>query len=210
MQIEYILKRSKRRTIGLKIIDNTLVVNAPAFASKLEIEKVLIEHKDWVEKNLNNPKININTDFSKDNYIYIFGKKYQLFVITDSKNDLNVLQEQVFISGKSFASIEKHFREYQKSIIEERVIQIQERCGIQFNRKYRLFKSKWGCCFFKKNEISLNYLLACLPEYCIDEVIYHEITHFKIHSHQKDFYQELEKMCPDYKKSVKEMKKYTL
>ena len=39
--MDYILKRSKRKTIGLEITDKGLVVRAPLHASQREIERVI-------------------------------------------------------------------------------------------------------------------------------------------------------------------------
>ena len=48
--MEYTIKRSKRKTIGLEITDEGLLVRAPMRASKREIERVIAQHRDWIEK----------------------------------------------------------------------------------------------------------------------------------------------------------------
>jgi hypothetical protein len=50
-QIEYTLIRSDRRSIGLEIApDGTLIVRAPRFAAKGQIEKLLWEKADWIAR----------------------------------------------------------------------------------------------------------------------------------------------------------------
>ena len=46
--MDYILKRSKRKTIGLEITDKGLVVRAPLHASQREIERVIRQHREWI------------------------------------------------------------------------------------------------------------------------------------------------------------------
>ena len=46
--MDYILKRSKRKTIGLEITDEGLVVRAPMRASQREIERVIRQHREWI------------------------------------------------------------------------------------------------------------------------------------------------------------------
>ncbi len=50
--MDYILKRSKRKTIGLEITDEGLVVRAPMRASQREIESVIRKHRTWIDRNM--------------------------------------------------------------------------------------------------------------------------------------------------------------
>ena len=50
--MEYTLKRSKRKSIGLEITDEGLLVRAPMRASRREIERVIREHQTWIEKRM--------------------------------------------------------------------------------------------------------------------------------------------------------------
>ena len=70
-------------------------------------------------------------------------------------------------------------------------------------------KTIWGSCSFN-NDISLNINLIKLPQELMDYVILHELTHIKIKNHSKEFWQALEKICPEAKLHVKALKKYSL
>lgn len=48
--MDYILKRSKRKTIGLEVTDEGLLVRAPMRASKREIERCIRDHQGWIER----------------------------------------------------------------------------------------------------------------------------------------------------------------
>ena len=48
--MEYKIKRSKRKTIGLEITEEGLLVRAPLRASRREIERVIAAHRDWIDK----------------------------------------------------------------------------------------------------------------------------------------------------------------
>jgi len=50
--MDYILKRSKRKTIGLEITDEGLLVRAPMRTSRREIERVIRDHRVWIEKRM--------------------------------------------------------------------------------------------------------------------------------------------------------------
>ena len=52
MFINYRLVRSSRKSIGLEIRDGELLVRAPHYATKNEIDRVIREKSSWIEKHL--------------------------------------------------------------------------------------------------------------------------------------------------------------
>lgn len=64
----------------------------------------------------------------------------------------------------------------------------------------RFMKSRWGSCSLSGN-ISLNINLVKAPRSVIEYVIIHEIAHRKQHNHSAKFWDEVKKLCPEYKTS---------
>lgn len=50
--MDYKLIRSKRKTLGLEIKDGEVLVRAPVKVSKSEIDRFVLKHGKWIEKNL--------------------------------------------------------------------------------------------------------------------------------------------------------------
>ena len=48
--MKYRVIRSKRKSIGLEITDEGLLVRAPLRATRREIERMIASHQDWIEK----------------------------------------------------------------------------------------------------------------------------------------------------------------
>ena len=72
--------------------------------------------------------------------------------------------------------------------------------GVQYNRiTVRHQKTKWGSCSGKGN-LNFNCLLLLMPTEVMDCVIVHELCHLKHMNHSKEFYNEVLRVCPDYKK----------
>lgn len=67
------------------------------------------------------------------------------------------------------------------------------------NVSYRKMKKRWGSCD-AKNNLKFNKNLKYLPNYLIEYVVFHEITHLKEFNHNKNFYNHIEKRYPNYKK----------
>ena len=87
--------------------------------------------------------------------------------------------------------------------IPERVRYFAPLVGVTYGRiTIRNQKSRWGSCSSKGN-LNFNCLLMLAPAEHRDYVIVHELCHRKEMNHSKRFWSEVERVLPDYKKSVK-------
>ena len=91
-------------------------------------------------------------------------------------------------------------------IIPPRVAYYASLVGVDYNRvTIRHQKTKWGSCSGKKN-LNFNCLLLLAPTEVMDSVIVHELCHLKYMNHSKEFYQEVLRVCPNYKQSDRWLK----
>lgn len=72
--------------------------------------------------------------------------------------------------------------------------------------KFRKMVSQWGNCHSKKGVLTFNTNLVYVPLPCIEYVVIHEFSHFLVPNHSKRFYNEVEKLCPDWKNIRKFMR----
>ena len=87
-----------------------------------------------------------------------------------------------------------------KVIIPERVRYYAPKIGVTYNRiTIRCQRTRWGSCSSKGN-LNFNCLLAMFPIEVIDSVVVHELCHRKHMNHSPQFYAEIEKVFPEYKK----------
>ena len=94
----------------------------------------------------------------------------------------------------------KALAEKAKVIIPERVRYYAPKVGVTYNRiTIRCQRTRWGSCSSKGN-LNFNYLLALFPLEVIDSVVVHELCHRKHMNHSPQFYTEIEKVFPEYKK----------
>jgi predicted metal-dependent hydrolase len=64
----------------------------------------------------------------------------------------------------------------------------------------RAQRSRWGSCSFK-GVISLNWRLIQTPPFVRDYIILHELMHLRQMNHSARFWREVERVCPDYKRT---------
>lgn len=65
--------------------------------------------------------------------------------------------------------------------------------------RFRKMVSQWGNCYPQKGRLTFNTNLMYAPYECIEYVVYHEFTHFLVANHSNKFYEELAKVCPNWK-----------
>lgn len=95
-----------------------------------------------------------------------------------------------------------------KERITKRTIELARSHSFEFNKiSIRNQKRRWGSCGAQKN-LSFNWRLVLLPKGLQDYVIYHELVHLKKRGHQKNFWNELGKLCPLALNYRKDLRKY--
>ena len=60
-------------------------------------------------------------------------------------------------------------------------------------------RTRWGSCSSKGN-LNFNCLLVLFPPEVIDSIVVHELCHRKHMNHSPQFYGEIDKVFPEYKK----------
>ena len=78
--------------------------------------------------------------------------------------------------------------------------------GVTFGRvTIRCQQTRWGSCSSRGN-LNFNCLLMLAPEEVLDYVVVHELAHRRQMNHSALFWREVERECPDYKKSLRWLK----
>ena len=96
----------------------------------------------------------------------------------------------------------RQLKQKAQAYIPERVEYFSNIMGVDYGRiTIRKQKTRWGSCSGKGN-LNFNCLLMLAPPEVIDYVVIHELCHRKEMNHSRAFWREVEKVMPDYKKSV--------
>ena len=91
-------------------------------------------------------------------------------------------------------------------VIPEKVKKYAAIVGVDYGRiTIRNQRTRWGSCSGKGN-LNFNCLLMMFPEEIIDYVVVHELCHRKHMDHSKEFYAEVERVFPDYRRCRKWLK----
>jgi predicted metal-dependent hydrolase len=97
--------------------------------------------------------------------------------------------------------VQRHLRVLATRELREKVMHHASAHGLAVRRvTIRDQKSRWGSCS-SKGTISLNWRLIQTPASVSEYVILHELAHLRHMNHSTRFWQEVEKLCPDYRRA---------
>ncbi len=119
---------------------------------------------------------------------------------------LQVAQERQGTAEKLTAADIQKLAQEALQYIPPRVAYYAKIVGVDYGRiTIRNQKTKWGSCSGKGN-LNFNCLLMLTPPEVIDSVVVHELCHRKYMNHSKQFYDEVLRAYPEYKKWNKWLK----
>lgn len=174
--MEYILKRSDRKTIGIQVNpDLTITVRAPRRVSKREIDRILKEKEEWICR------------------------------AVEKQRERQELCEENVEDHLQFSDIQALADQAMK-YIPERTAYFAQRMGVTYGRiTIRNQKTRWGSCSSNGN-LNFNCLLMLTPPEVIDYVVVHELCHRKEMNHSKAFWNEVAGILPEYKTQLQWLK----
>lgn len=202
--LAYLLKRSARRTIGLKITREGLTVTLPRQLPESEAERAIRKKLDWVLDKLEDlKKFPVTPEqLACGQHVLWLGEMRLLQTggartrLQDNVLHLSALNnhEQIVASLTCFyqRSARKHFSEYVR-IWSERMKLVPSRIALSSAR------GRWGSCS-SDGSLRLNWRLMQAPLPVIEYVVIHELAHLAELNHSSRFWSIVETHCPAWKK----------
>lgn len=205
--IEYQLNRKNIKKCYLKIKSGKVIVNAGFDFSVEMIENLILEHKDIILKKVNEyiPKAN----YIIGGYVYIFNHRYEIIEKKTKDNIVEIVNDKIYVCNTKIKNlIDIKLQEILYDYLREKIdFYLEKMFDLTLPQiEIKKLRSRWGACFLKKNKLSFNLYLVHLDKSLIDYVIIHELCHFIQPNHSKEFYGEVEKRLPDYKRKIKELR----
>ena len=205
--LDYQLIKKSKKTLSLKISENGLVVNAPLFMSEKKINQIVISKIKWIKKKLELIEPQKNKLFIKNRASFdLLGKEIKITLL-DGNNKIEWVDEnnlKIFFKDQDDQKKLKTFfikwlKEIALDYFSQRAYEISKLNAIPSNSiLLSNAKSRWGTCN-SKTEVRINWRLIQADPYVIDYVICHEFAHLTHMNHSRNFWNLVEKLCPNYK-----------
>ncbi|MCL2444520.1 M48 family metallopeptidase [Candidatus Saccharibacteria bacterium] len=191
--------------------DGRLRISAPAFVSDRRVKKLLENSRDEIGRLLISQK---PKDTVKDGQK--IGKSYT--VVFRGGDDVEVAGKQIFIGAGGDEvvvtqeirdAIVKALRVDAKEYLPKRLKVLAEAGGFKYETvRLSHASSRWGSCS-SGGTVSLNITLMRLPNQLIDYVLIHELAHTRHMNHSAEFWAEVAKYDPNYRRHRKALKMFS-
>jgi predicted metal-dependent hydrolase len=214
--ISYLLERRPRRTVGLKITADGLVVHAPKRIFEFQLNQILQQKSNWILNKLQAREANYvaKIEWVDGEHLQYLGNDIQLQITESTSNKALIFdQNTLFVASP---------QPNNHAVLSRKVIQwYQKQAAIDFGRRLEILaaklgvptppltlsnaQSRWGSCN-SRGEVRLSWRLLQAPPHIINYVICHELAHLKQMNHSAKFWAVVESLFPNYKLAEKELK----
>ncbi len=204
--VDYQLRRSRRRTIGLAIDQRGLSVGAPLQARLGDIESLIREHGQWILDKLADWRSRPTPErlvVSEGAVIFALGEALTVTITPASRQRWLFSDPKLHLfvppAVEARVVLEKALRDKARSVFAERLAHYAPQLGIA-TPPLRLSAActRWGSCSHHGG-ISLNWRLILMPLPVVDYVVAHELAHLKEMNHSDKFWQVVETLCPNWR-----------
>ena len=205
------LVRSRRKTLSIAV--NALgevTVRAPLDAPMQKIERFVQEHEVWVlrtKQRKQSSGIALPSEDLQGYKLLLLGEEYTLCLYDGTAIRLDEEQKRLFLpQNRAQKRIIEWLKENAERICKRVVERKKQEMGVDvLSVSISSARSFWGICT-AKNALRFSYRLLYAPKEVIDYVVVHELAHVKHKNHSRQFWQEVEKYTPDWKRHRKWLK----
>ncbi len=220
--LSYEVIRSRRSTADIVIErDGRLLVRAPHSIPDERIEDIVESKRYWIYKNLaewrdlNATRV-LREYRNGEGFLYL-GRSYRLQLVAKQdepltlKNGAFCLRRDLVDRGAVEAT-RSAFRDYYiargRERIGQRVRYFAPKVGVAARRAaVRDLGNRWASCSPKGN-IAFHWKCMMAPLTIIDYIVVHELCHLHYLDHTQAFWNEVDKVLPNFRERKEWLKKY--
>ena len=207
--LDYVLVRRRgRRGVGLKVDETGLTVNAPLTVPIARIEKMLLESESWVLGKLDiwrRRQVPVQRWEDGASLPYL-GEALTLKLEAGRRNlaevDGDSLRVTVKTPGEDAVrrAVVAWYRKTALAHLAHRAF-FFSRLAVLAPPRVILSSalSRWGSCNSRR-EVRLSWRLVKARPALVDYVVCHELAHLRHMNHSREFWAEVGRLCPDYKR----------
>jgi hypothetical protein len=221
--IEYqLLPGTPRKTTDIVIERNGVVsVRPPADYTPEQVDAVVESKRMWIYRNLAEWKDLNATSVAREwvngeTFLYL-GRSYRLSLVSDQDQTLQLREGRFCLSRRV---IEQHGVEAAKQAFEsyysdrgllrfkERVVWFAPKVGVEVaGINVKEMGYRWASCG-TTGTLNFNWKCMMAPPKVIDYIVVHELCHFYHSNHTDAFWNEVDKVMPDYRERKEWLRKH--
>jgi hypothetical protein len=218
----HLLPGSPRRTTDIVIERNGIItVRPPEHYTPEQVDAVVDSKRLWIYRNLAewrdlNASAVVRRWVNGESFLYL-GRTYRLALVSGQAQDLLLkeghfcLNREIIETGGLAAAkqaFEQYYSQKGQRRFQERVGYYADKVGVQASTlKVKDMGFRWASC---GSQGQLNFHWKCMmaPPKIIDYIVVHELCHFYHKNHDDAFWNEVDKILPDYRERKEWLRKH--
>lgn len=205
--------RSRRSTADVIIErDGSVVVRAPEWADDEQIDSIVTSRQYWIYqslaewRDLNATRV-LREYKNGEGFLYL-GRAYRLLLVSDQVEPLQLRNGRFtlrrdFVEQHEMAAAKAAFRDYYIARglerLRQRVAYYAPKVGVSATSvDVRELGNRWASCS-PTGALAFHWKCMMAPQSIIDYIVVHELCHFHHRDHIDDFWNEVDKVIPDYR-----------
>ncbi len=221
--IDYqLLPGTDRKTTDIVIERNGIItVHPPKGYSPEQIDAVVESKRMWIYRNLAqwrdlNATAVVREWVNGESFLYL-GRSYRLSLVPDQEVDLLLKQGRFYLKrslidqggeGAARGAFEAFYSAKGEQRIRQRVAYFSPKVGIKpSGTAVKELGYRWASCT-KRNFLNFHWKCMMAPPKIIDYMIVHELCHLHQRNHSDVFWNEVDKVMPDYRERKSWLKKH--
>ena len=219
MTLDYVVKvkRSRRKTGSIYIErDGSVSVLVPESMDDAQVEALLKQyeyriHKYQAKRQLLNEAAVIREAVNGQAFLYL-GRNYYL-QFSPEIDQVVFRGRYLYAPPASNDDLREMFRVFYRNrgldFIVPRVQRFAESMGVQVDTVAIIeLKNRWASCSVKRPKVNFHWKVMMAPGSVVNYLIVHELAHLKHRRHDASFWNEVDRVLPDYQKQVAWLKQY--
>lgn len=214
-----IVRHARAKSLKLRVSIDRIRLTVPMRCSQVQIHDFIVQSKPWMEttwqkliERYNLEQQHQNTD-TFPTHLSLCGFGIINIVAIDTAQLFYFDQDQatLFIDASRLrCGLRAFILACAQQYLPHVMARLSLRTGLEYSGlKLRMAKTRWGSCTHEKG-IMLNALLMLTTADLIEYVVIHELSHTLHFNHSQEFWQCVEKHCPDFRQRQKALKQWQM
>lgn len=213
--VDITVKKSDRKTVSIFVErDGTVSALVPNTLETTAIRKVIASKSYQIHKNLAeweqlNERHVLREYVSGQSFLYL-GRNYRLKLVGDTLGTLIFKQNTFFLGKEEVIHGNTYFIDFYKNRLATRLKKLvpfyENRLGVKTtDYKVMELQNRWASCT-KKGNVNFHWKCAMAPIDVLHYIVAHELAHLLHMNHTKAFWNEVDKVVPNYSDSLNWLK----
>lgn len=221
--LEYVLKRSTRRSIGFTVDDTGLFVTAPKRCSLADIDNAIRAKQHWILSKLNERRERRAARLEKPPIVWDDGARLpylgeeitlRLYQAPRNRTEFDPVAMELsmgLVQGATEQLLKERVKNWYKAqaegLFQQRLDLYAARLGVQYaGFSLSSADTRWGSCTAQRT-IRLNWKLMHFSLPLVDYVVAHELAHILEMNHSARFWANVGRIYPQYEEAKQLLRK---